>query len=192
MTPLEVSLILPSIKIPEHAKVDPICKKSYNGVKGFNCVNSKYRSIDGKCNNLYFPDWGSSFSCQQRLLPPAYKDGISMPRTLSVTGQPLPTPRSLSNFAHPDVIDYSFYSLLKMLWGQFLNHDIISTSSTQFEEERGIKCCPVAKHPQCLPIYLDKEDYQMVNFNRTCMNMVRSAPCPLCTLGRKIFFFSLT
>lgn len=38
-------------------------------------------------------------------------------------------------------------------------------------------------HPQCFPIELAPNDYQAVNHKKTCINFVRSAACPLCSLG---------
>jgi hypothetical protein len=56
----------------------------------------KYRSYDGTCNNLVNPLIGAANVPYVRLLPPAYQDGVNSPRSLSVTGQTLPNPRSIS------------------------------------------------------------------------------------------------
>lgn len=41
-----------------------------------NCnQRERYRSPDGKCNNVKHPKWGSTFTPQHRYLPPAYHDG---------------------------------------------------------------------------------------------------------------------
>ena len=41
-----------------------------------NCdTNYKFRTIDGTCNNIRFPLWGSSNKPFDRLLPPLYGDG---------------------------------------------------------------------------------------------------------------------
>lgn len=37
----------------------------------------KYRSIDGTCNNLLVPGWGTPNTAFVRLLPPSYSDGKS-------------------------------------------------------------------------------------------------------------------
>lgn len=71
---------------------------------------------------------------------------------------------------------------------QFINHDLTFTPSTKPEFKGGlIDCCkktpPVKLHPQCLPIELDANDYQAKNYGKTCISFVRSAPCPLCSLG---------
>lgn len=39
------------------------------------CPNSKYRTIDGSCNNLRYTNWGIPNSKYARLLPPKYSDG---------------------------------------------------------------------------------------------------------------------
>jgi hypothetical protein len=39
--------------------------------------NSKYRTIDGTCNNLKYPLWGRSNRQHRRLLTPVYEDGRS-------------------------------------------------------------------------------------------------------------------
>lgn len=38
-------------------------------------VSSRYRRLDGACNNLYNSAWGSSLTAYSRLLPPLYQDG---------------------------------------------------------------------------------------------------------------------
>ena len=43
------------------------------------CYHSKYRSIDGSCNNWDHPEWGTTDSAFQRLLSPAYEDGLGLP-----------------------------------------------------------------------------------------------------------------
>lgn len=42
------------------------------------CTNflAEYRKIDGSCNNLAHPAWGSGMTPYSRLLPPSYHDGV--------------------------------------------------------------------------------------------------------------------
>lgn len=35
-----------------------------------------YRSADGSCNNLDYPEWGKSFTPQERFVPAHYEDGM--------------------------------------------------------------------------------------------------------------------
>lgn len=44
-------------------------------------VAPRYRRIDGACNNLYNPAWGSSLTAYSRLLPPMYQDGEKFTRS---------------------------------------------------------------------------------------------------------------
>ena len=43
------------------------------------CLHSRYRSVDGSCNNWAHPTWGMTDVPFQRLLPPAYEDGLGLP-----------------------------------------------------------------------------------------------------------------
>lgn len=91
--------------------------------------NSRYRTVDGSCNNLQNPWWGKSEIPYTRILPPAYDDGILMPRAKSATGQPLPNPREISLNLCTEVPDVEqFYTHILPIFGQFLAHDITSVS----------------------------------------------------------------
>lgn len=46
-----------------------------------------YRTFSGRCNNLRNPNLAASLTTFARLLPPQYDDGVSKPKTLSVTGR---------------------------------------------------------------------------------------------------------
>lgn len=43
------------------------------------CFHKKYRTIDGSCNNLRNPLWGSSLTSFRRVLPPVYENGFNTP-----------------------------------------------------------------------------------------------------------------
>lgn len=88
------------------------------------CVKSRYRTLDGSCNNMQNSMWGSANNRYGRLLTPRYGDGISSP-TASVTGQELPSSRlvSLVIFDEADVPDPQF-TLANMQWGQIMTHDM--------------------------------------------------------------------
>ena len=100
------------------------------------CKPSRYRTADGSCNNLRYPTWGKSFTCFQRLLPPAYSDGQSAPR-VSVTGYPLPNPRLLSAVVHRDLNYPATYTHMVMQFGRFFAHDITFTPSSRTSNKIG-------------------------------------------------------
>ena len=119
----------------------------------------KYRSFDGSCNNLkntaigrffYISFYreqsfaGSKNSPYARFLPPAYGD-FFLPRGVTnyskETGyeSSLPSPREISDSIMGEGIQDETESRVNthmlMQWGQFVDHDIISTSRDAFD------CC---------------------------------------------------
>lgn len=145
------------------------------------CVNSKYRSFDGFCNNPYHPYWGKSNVCHIRLLSPDYADGISQPRTSYNLRFPLPNPRLVSNYIHNDIPLESPYNLMKMQWGQLINHDITNTALSSYDGL--VDCCKNPSVRGCWPIYVPPGDKFYSSYNITCLNFIRSGVCPTCQLG---------
>lgn len=98
--------------------------------------DTKFRSLDGSCNNLRAPLQGASLQPFRRILPSVYDDGYSLPRTKSVTGndQYLTSAREVSrrftDSAAPVAIETKL-SMLFLLWGQFLDHDMTNTGSSK-------------------------------------------------------------
>lgn len=87
---------------------------------------SKYRTPDGTCNNLAFPQWGKAFWPYNRVLNPAYGDGINSPR-LSKAKEELPNVRELSvELTRHKYPPSSKLTLATMQFGQFIDHDIVS------------------------------------------------------------------
>lgn len=43
------------------------------------CFHTKYRTIEGTCNNLEHPYWGASHIGFRRMLRPIYENGFSQP-----------------------------------------------------------------------------------------------------------------
>lgn len=89
-------------------------------IKEPTCIQGKYRTIDGSCNNLQRPLWGKANTAFERLLPPSYDDGLHEPRTKSVAdGSTLPSARlvSLMASANRNIPDPK-YTLMLMQWGQ--------------------------------------------------------------------------
>jgi peroxidase len=144
--------------------------------------NSPYRTIDASCNNLRNPNWGKSFTCHRRLLPPDYADGIEVPR-VAHDGSDLPNTRILSSQLLPDIpIADNKLTSMTMAFGQFIVHDIARTVFFGTD----VQCCPSseAKHPECLPIEpLLPSDFLYQAYNQTCLNFVRTIVCNPCSLG---------
>ena len=111
------------------------------------CKDSKYRSFDGTCNNLGNPLFGSHNTPYKRFLPPAYggKPGDNLPRGVTSyspeTGyvSSLPSPRVISAGmgANPpsNTTESNTNTHMVMQWGQFVDHDILSTAGEFFD------CC---------------------------------------------------
>jgi hypothetical protein len=89
----------------------------------FDCDStSKYRNVDGSCNNLNNPILGKSNTPFKRYLnETSYDDGMNEPRKLAKSGNPLPNPRSISLSIHdPSDIPANLTNLGVML-GNFLS-----------------------------------------------------------------------
>lgn len=116
---------------------------------------------------------------------------MSSPR-LSVTGNPLPSPRLISKSVHTDdgFHDHAA-TIFLVFWGQFVDHDITLTSETKDPRTaKSPKCCEGVQHPQCLPIEAPADDIFYSKFGQRCINFVRS-PNGLrenCALGPKVTF----
>ena len=85
------------------------------------------RSIDGRCNNLQHPEWGSTNVELIRTVENAYQDGLSEPPA----GRPNPRMISQSLFKQGSNSIFNTKSASDYLWqfGQFLDHDLDLTES---------------------------------------------------------------
>ncbi len=151
--------------------------------------NSRYRTIDGTCNHFQGREtWGAAKTPVERLLPPAYEDGIWEPRQHSVAGGKLREARTISRVLFPDIDrPHPYLNLLVMQFGQFMTHDCSLSGSITFPDGRRVKCCspdgtqaipPQKSHFACMPIHIDPEDDFYKQFNQRCMNFVRLAITP--------------
>ncbi|XP_050297990.1 uncharacterized protein LOC126737238 [Anthonomus grandis grandis] len=111
------------------------------------CPPSKYRSIDGECNNVRHPSWGTRGMPFLRMLKAEYADGKSQPRTSSLsTSEPLPNPLEVASTLQsiPSEVHDSVTSLLGA-WSEVLLHDLAMTGNLKSEE-----CCSDnSSHPEC-------------------------------------------
>ena len=71
------------------------------------------------------PSLGSANTPFKRFLKPDYNDDRNWPRTLSVSGKPLPNPRLISrNLSADNSLTEKKITHLLTLFGQFIDHDI--------------------------------------------------------------------
>ncbi|XP_054162222.1 peroxidasin-like [Oppia nitens] len=144
---------------------------------------SKYRTLDGTCNNAKNPFWGKSSACFSRILGPAYGDGIKSLR-LAHNKQPLPNTRSITNALMPDksVYDTKLTGIV-VGYGQFVVHD-----ASRARGQPGDTCCgpPSKRDPECLSIdILSPDDYMTKQWNQTCMVVSRDFYCTPCAKGAR-------
>ncbi|XP_003247028.1 peroxidase-like isoform X2 [Acyrthosiphon pisum] len=142
--------------------------------------NAIYRTVDGTCNNLRNPLWGSSETPYIRLAEAAYDDGNYEVRK-QVDGSKLPRPRQLQLETFlpksKDYLDSNNYHLMQ--FGQWANHDISLMPPDTTGPER---CCSVriveinSNSPyQCqLAIEIPTNDPVLKRYNQTCMEFKRA------------------
>lgn len=104
----------------------------------------RYRTHDGTCNNARRPRWGSALSAVQRFLPATYSDGVQEVR-LGRGGARLPSARAVSEAVHMtrgrgESREAGVTHML-MQWGQFLDHDVTSSSQARGFNGSIPRCC---------------------------------------------------
>ncbi|XP_059059123.1 uncharacterized protein LOC131852476 [Achroia grisella] len=157
-------------------------------------ASKRYRTHDGTCNNLNRPRWGSTMTPVQRFLAPSYSDSLQAPRR-SIFGGKLPSAREISSRIHESKnVESPGITHLLMQWGQFVDHDITSSSQTRGFNGSVPRCCKnggrgiVPKellHPECFPIEVPPSDPFYGPRGVRCLDFVRSSPAPRddCSLG---------
>ena len=119
--------------------------------------HQRFRTMDGKCNNLENPEWGAAMTAFQRMEGPDYGDLLSEPQK-SQANKPLTTARSVSRVVHGSKADGADpegktpeFSHLAMNWGQFLDLDIALAT--------GMNCEPTNVDPECIDKETPHEDF---------------------------------
>ncbi|CAL4059485.1 unnamed protein product, partial [Meganyctiphanes norvegica] len=178
---------LPSVDISGLVPPAPLIRTCTEAEEHRSCeTNVPFRTISGHCNNLRRPDFGRSSTVFARMLPAGYDDGISAPRTRSVNGDTLPSPRRISTSIHNDISHlHQRYTLMVMQFGQFLDHDITFTPINKGFQDTILDCrdCESQQrvHPECWPITVPDNDpyYPAVNISsgrQFCIAFTRSLP----------------
>jgi len=152
------------------------------------CPQTKYRSIDGSCNNLRNPIWGTPQTRYARLLPPKYGDGISAP-PLSRSGKQLPLSRSITSSLLPNVpIDDLKFTVVAMQYGgQLIIQDMSGTAGSTLNQDtpQAPQCCTadgqllegasnVSIPKSCYPIVSSQDDPQTTKANISCTDFIRT------------------
>ncbi|RVE53586.1 hypothetical protein evm_001727 [Chilo suppressalis] len=147
------------------------------------CTKSRYRTIDGSCNNLARPTWGVPQTPYGRLVPYKYGDGISS-WPVAASGLPLPNAREISVRLFPDrqLID-PLFSLVTQQWGQIITHDMSLTAGVAQTHKDMVTCCDdngqlapdAGTNPTCAPILIPPNDPVHGPQGTRCMNFVRTA-----------------
>ncbi|KAL1518075.1 hypothetical protein ABEB36_001755 [Hypothenemus hampei] len=157
------------------------------------CFHSKYRTNDGRCNNLQHPTWGSSLTGFRRVLKPIYEDGFGKPigwdKGRLYNGFAKPSSRKLSttlistNRITPD----QEITHMVMQWGQFLDHDLDhALPSVSSESWDGIDCKKTCKYAApCYPMDVPEDDPRISN--RRCIDFVRTSA--ICGSGMTSILF---
>ncbi|KAG8230291.1 hypothetical protein J437_LFUL010194, partial [Ladona fulva] len=150
--------------------------------------NSKYRTIDGSCNNAANPRQGAPNMPYGRLVPHRYADGRRVP-VQSVAGGDLPSARLLSTTFFPDAPIFDpIWTLATMQWGQIVTHDMSFGLMGRQSKIHSTDCCSteggclskelqLAKRPDssCFPIDIPPNDPFYSKYNQECMDFVRTA-----------------
>ncbi|XP_004436492.1 PREDICTED: thyroid peroxidase [Ceratotherium simum simum] len=160
------------------------------------CLANKYRLITGACNNRDHPRWGASNTALARWLPPTYEDGISEPRGWNphflYNGFPLPPVREVTRqviqVSNEAVTEDDQYSDLLVVWGQYIDHDIVLTpQSTSRAAFGGGADCQLTCQNQspCFPIQLPAD--ASLTSGPACLPFYRSSAA--CGTGTQGAFF---
>ncbi|XP_037793052.1 chorion peroxidase-like [Penaeus monodon] len=170
---------------------DEFCDKNKTREEPTDCKAFRhYRSIDGTCNNLAFPTWGSTFTPLLRVTPSFYSDGVKKFR-LANNGEELPSARLVSSKVNlKRNVESPLISVLFTTFGQFLDHDLTFAPLHKRADGKDVPCCPEAlngndsmRHPECAPIAIPADDPFYAQFNQTCMEFVRSVGDSSCVWG---------
>jgi hypothetical protein len=119
--------------------------------------SSKYRQIDGSCNNLANGIIGRSNTPYKRLMKAQYQDKVEEPRRMGASGEPLPNPRSISLAIHDPMDTPAAISNLGVMFGQFVDHDFAQTATTGAGSVP-LKCTCGSTSADCINIATPPDD----------------------------------
>ncbi|XP_065580861.1 peroxidase-like isoform X1 [Artemia franciscana] len=152
----------------------------------FCSFSSKYRTMDGSCNNRLQPNWGKAGTPVERILPPSYADGIWTPKRAK-SGAELPNVRAIrSRVLFDEDHPWNDATHMSMQWGQFLDHDLSHVPMFRSANDSVIQCCssknellsPKKKHRHCFEVEIPANDKFFKSMGVRCLNMIRSVIAP--------------
>ncbi|CAG9862575.1 unnamed protein product [Phyllotreta striolata] len=157
------------------------------------CFHSRYRTIDGICNNLQHPTWGASLTEFRRVLKPVYEDGLGKPvgwdKNKKYFGYPKPSSRlvSITLISTKKITPDPEITHMVMQFGQFLDHDIDhSLPSVTSESWDGVDCKKTCDYAApCYPMDIPPNDPRVTN--RRCIDFIRTSS--ICGSGMTSIFF---
>ena len=147
------------------------------------CSTSKFRTVDGSCNNINNPLWGASTTPFKRLLKPYYENGFNSPIGWRYPHR-IPSARLVSRelLSSVNITDDPLFTHMLMQWGQFMDHDMDLTPASQTNVGYGttISCNNTCanQHP-CFPIQIPAGDRRIRN--KKCLTFIRSSAA--CNVG---------
>ena len=158
------------------------------------CFHSKYRSVDGSCNNHIKTLWGASLTPLRRILEPEYENGFNTPIGFDLNklynGFKKPNARLISTklISSSSTTEDPDLTHMVMQWGQFLDHDIdhsmeaVSRETFRTGQTCGATC---SFDPPCFSILVPDGDPRISR--NGCIEFTRSSPS--CGSGTTSVFF---
>ncbi|XP_025421585.1 peroxidase isoform X2 [Sipha flava] len=147
-------------------------------------LRSRYRTVEGSCNNVMEPRKGAALTPFRRQLPADYSDGVWKPRR-ATDGSELPSAKQVSEDVHRESYEEDHdFTVMLAVWGQFMDHDITATALSRGHNGSSISCCGNSAgnvtHPECFPVIANGSGGKC---DGKCMEFVRSSPASTCGFG---------
>lgn len=162
-----------------------VADRCFSG-KSYGCdARAKYRTVDGTCNNLRRPWWGSVNTAHVRLMEPYYEDGVSEYRRSQADGTELPSARLLSRIFLPDANVSDIHTRMYLQFSQLVAHDVTLNP----QESSGPKCCSDSGDAvrslsgNCHPIVVPTNDDFYSQYGRRCLEYKQSEGVANCSVG---------
>uniref|UniRef100_K1QGI2 Peroxidasin-like protein n=1 Tax=Magallana gigas TaxID=29159 RepID=K1QGI2_MAGGI len=143
---------------------------------------SKFRTINGSCNNLAHPYWGMAETPLIRFLCSVYEDGMGAPRSRGKF-RPLPEPREIRLKVHDKSRprhELKRFTHYLMFFGQMLSHDLQENVKSETPDGEDLDCCGIHRSdPNCIMrLRIRGNDPFYGPFGVRCLNFSRSEASP--------------